>query len=64
MDLNSIYHFMKAYQSVFVSIRFNPRNTYHVDILKIFKKYVNLGLDQKELARLENDIDNIANIRK
>lgn len=64
VDLNSIYHFMKAYQSVFVSIRFNPRNIYHIGVLKIFKKYINLGLNPKELARLKNDIDNIAVISK
>ena len=62
MDLNCIYHFMRAYKSLFVTIRSNPKGSYYIDLLKTFEKYIDLELSAKKIAKLKNDFDEIENI--
>ncbi|HOV28045.1 MAG TPA: hypothetical protein PK566_17025 [Pseudobacteroides sp.] len=62
MDLNCVYHFMRAYKSLFVTIRSNTKGLYYIDLLKTFEKYIDLDLSAKKIAKLKNDFDQIENI--
>ena len=53
---------MRAYQTLFVLIRSNPKGLYYIDLLKTFKNYIDLELSAKKLAKLKNDLDEIENI--
>jgi len=53
---------MRAYKSLFISIRSNPKDPCYIDLLKTFEKYIDLELSAKKIARLKNDIDKIENI--
>ncbi len=58
MDLNCLYHYMRAYQRIFIFIRAKPKEMNYIEMLKTFEKYIDLGLNAKKIDLLKIDIGN------
>lgn len=66
MSDNCIFHFMKAFKSVFVFIRACPKDEYNIDLLKVFQKHIPQveQLNNVEMARLRNEIRDMEGIEE